>query len=204
MSSTSLVLFIDLEPKTRIDLRTVANAAIAWANVVEEVSFHFDPLSAPRIELESSVQGNQKLKTIISLIGDDPKATIRTAVVSSLIFIGGTTVNWSWEQLLEWMQGPDAPQIEVVLTQEDMQALAKEVAKALKDEIGKDEAVEVFGALEADENVTGAGVSGTTERRPLTVIQQGHSPSARLLETLMRQSAVFAWKKWALFCCGSF
>jgi len=181
MSSTSLVLFIDLEPKTRIDLRTVANAAIAWANLVEEVSFHFDPLSAPRIELESSVQGSQKLKTIISLIRDDPKATIRTAVVSSLIFIGGTTVNWSWEQILEWMQGPDAPQIEVVLTQEDMQALAKEVAKALKDEIGKDEAVEVFGALEADENVTGAGVSGTTERRPLTVIERGEFPKRTII-----------------------
>ncbi len=181
MSSTSLVLFIDLEPKTRIDLRTVANAAIAWANLVEEVSFHFDPLSAPRIELESSVQGSQKLKTIISLIRDDPKATIRTAVVSSLIFIGGTTVNWSWEQILEWMQGPDAPQIEVVLTQEDMQALAKEVPKALKDEIGKDEAVEVFGALEADENVTGAGVSGTTERRPLTVIERGEFPKRTII-----------------------
>ena len=176
MTSTSLVLFIDLEPNTRIDLRTAANAAIAWANLVEEVSFHFDPLNAPKIELESSQPGSQKLKTVISALTDDPKAMIRTAVVSSLLFIGGTTINWGWEQVLEWMKGPDAPQIEIVLSEEEMQILAREVAKALKEEIGKDEAVEVFGALEADENVTGAGVSGTTERRPSTVIERRAFP----------------------------
>lgn len=58
MSETSLVLFIDLEPGTRIDLRVAANASIAWADLVEEVSFHFDPLNAPKIELERSQPGS--------------------------------------------------------------------------------------------------------------------------------------------------
>jgi hypothetical protein len=68
MSSVSLVLFIDLKPDTRIDLRVAAKAAIAWANLVEEVGFHFDPLNVPKIELESSQPGSQKLKTIVSAI----------------------------------------------------------------------------------------------------------------------------------------
>ena len=55
MSETSLTLFIDLRPGTKIDLRAAARAALAWADMVEEVGRHFDPLSSTIIELKSDL-----------------------------------------------------------------------------------------------------------------------------------------------------
>ncbi len=82
MSKTPLVLFIDLKSDTRIDLRAAAKAAIAWADLIEDVGGHFDPSSPPTVELVSSEPGSQKLKVIISSITDDPKATIRAAMLA--------------------------------------------------------------------------------------------------------------------------
>lgn len=182
MSGASLVLFIDLQPQSRIDLRAAAKAAIAWADLVEEVGFHFDPLNAPKIELESSEPGSQKLKTIINAITDDPKASIRTAIISALIFIGGTSLRWGWEQVLEYMSSPDAPQIDVRLSQEDKVEIAKEVARLLQTELGQEQAQDVYGALETDPNVTGAGVSGTTDRRPEIIVERSEFPKRRYAE----------------------
>lgn len=182
MSEASLVLFIDLKPDSRIDLRAAAKASIAWADLVEEVSFHFDPLNAPKIELERANPGSQKLKTIVTAITDDPKASIRTAIISALVFIGGTSVRWGWEQVLEYMSGPDAPQIEITLSEEDRLQIAHEVARLLQTGVGQPQAQEVYGALETDPNVTGAGVSGTTEGRPKVIVARPDFPKRQYIE----------------------
>jgi hypothetical protein len=62
MNETALVLFIDLEANERIDLRVAARAAIAWADMVEDVGGYFDPSSPPSIDLVASEPGSQKLK----------------------------------------------------------------------------------------------------------------------------------------------
>jgi len=94
MPSASLVLFIDLEPNTRIDLRVAARAALAWADLVEEVGFHFDPLNAPKIELESSKPGSQKLKTIVSAITDDCPSSYKMGHQSGLSIGGSGSFAW--------------------------------------------------------------------------------------------------------------
>jgi len=60
MSEASLVLFIDLQPGKRVDLRVAAKAAIAWADLIEEVGAYFDPFSPPSVKLEGAEPGSQR------------------------------------------------------------------------------------------------------------------------------------------------
>lgn len=176
MPETPLVLFIDLEPNKQIDLRVAARSAIAWADLVESVGAHFDPSRPPQIDLVSSEPGSQKLKALIRYLGDDPKATIRTAIVSSIVFIGLTTAAWTWEQVLEWMKGPDAPEEVMSLSEEERVLLAKEVAEALGKKLAQEPAKRVYDELSKDTDVVGVGVSGTTDRRPVFVVSRNDFP----------------------------
>ena len=144
MSSTSLVLFVDLKPDTKLDLRTAARAALAWADMVERVGHHYDPNSSTIIELESAQPGSQKIKAVVRSLVGDPKTAIRTAIISTLIFFAKDTVTWGWEQVLEWMKGPDAPVEVQMLSEPEREALALEVAEALEKRLAEKEARRVL------------------------------------------------------------
>lgn len=183
MSETSLVLFVDLKPDTRIDLRIAARAAIAWADMVEEVGRHFDPLSHTTMELKSSEPGSQKLRAVVRALVGDPKAAIRTAIISSLIFLGRDTVTWSWEQVLEWMRGPDAPSEVQTLSEDERAAIAAEVVRALEARLAAQEARRVYEELAHDENVTGAAVTSSETGRPSTIVpRSAFPPDAYMVE----------------------
>lgn len=181
MSETALTLFIDLEPDTRIDLRTAARAAIAWADMVEQVGSHLYPTSPPIIELEAAEPGSQKIKAVIASLTEDPKATIRTAIVSSLVFVFGTTATWTWEQVLEWMAGPDAPAEVIELSDEERANLAKEVVKALDGRLGRTSAQRVYDELAVEPDVTGVGMSGTSAK-PHTFVSRNDFPQIYIVE----------------------
>ncbi|WP_136634944.1 hypothetical protein [Pseudooceanicola onchidii] len=177
MSETPLVLFIDLKPDTRIDLKTAARAAIAWADTVESVGAFFDPAHPPTIDLVASEPGSQKLRGIIKSITDDPQALIRTAIVSSIIYIVDTGGRWGLEQVLEYMKGPDAPQEVVSLSEEERTQIAKDVAAALEARLGEAPARRVFAELSNDDDVTGVGVTSRTDgNRPSIVVSRGEFP----------------------------
>lgn len=177
MSTAPLVLFIDLKPDTRINLRTAAKAAIAWADLVERTGEHFDPANPVSIELEASEPGSQIIKAIISSITEDPKDLIKIAVVTSLLFILKTSVAWTWEQVLEHLRGPEAPSAVQLLTQEDMTALAQEIASTLQNDFGEKQRNRIYDELSHDENVIGAGMSSSSEQRPEIVIPREDFPT---------------------------
>lgn len=177
MSEASLVLFIDLQPQKKIDLRTAARAAIAWADMVEDVGAYFDPFAPPSIKLESAQPGSQKLKAVIESLSEDPKTTIRTAIVSALTFLLLTTGQWTWEQVLEWIKGPDAPVEAQSLSDDERRAIAQEVVDALDAKVAEGLARRVYDELGSDTNVTGAGISGSGEMRPTTVVPRAQFPS---------------------------
>lgn len=177
MSESSLVLFIDLQPNTRIDLRAAARAAIAWADMVEEVGAHLEPLTPPTITLEGANPGSQKLRTVIQSMVGDPKAAIRTAIISALIFMAKDTVTWTWEQVLEWISGPDAPPESQSLSEADREALARDVVEALQRRIADEHSRRVYDELGRDAHVTGAGVSGQAEHRPQVVVPRQNFPA---------------------------
>lgn len=176
MSSTSLVLFVDLKPDTKLDLRTAARAAIAWADMVERVGHHFDPNSSTIIELESAQPGSQKIKAVVRSLVGDTKTAIRTAIISTLIFLAKDTVTWTWEQVLEYMKGPDAPVETQSLSEEEREALAVEVVEALEKRLADKEARRVFSQLANDENVTGAAISSSDTARPRVVVPRSEFP----------------------------
>lgn len=181
MPAAPLVLYIELKPETKIDLRVAAKAAIAWADMVERTGSHFDPLNLTAIELEASTEGSQIIKAIISSVTEDPKTILRIAIVTSLLFIAKTTAAWTWEQTLEYIKGPDSPAAAKSLSQEDMEALAHEVANAVNQQLKEDDKNRIYQELAADENVTGAGMSSSSEQRPTTIVPRDEFPDLLFL-----------------------
>lgn len=177
MNDTSLVLFIDLNRDERIDLRVAAKAAIAWADMVETIGLHYDPTTPPTIDLVASEEGSQKIKAIISSVSEDPKASIRAAVISGMIFIAGTVATWSLEQVLEYLSGPDAPEKVTSFSQDEINQLAQEVLRGLEAGVANKPATRVFDELTSDPAVTGVGITNSTDARPQFVISREEFPA---------------------------
>lgn len=173
---TSITLFIDLDHDAKIDLRVAAKAALAWADLVDDVGRYFDPSAPPSLSLIAAEPGSQKVRALITSLSADPKANIRTAVVSSITFIVLTTATWTWEQVLEWITGPDAPSDVLHLSDDERKALARDVVEALKNQVGTDEARSVYSELSVDENVTGVGVTSRSDGRPSSVVARHDFP----------------------------
>lgn len=176
MSGAGLTLFIDLKPDSRVDLRAAAKAAIAWADMLEDVGAYFDPHHPPSIDLVASEPGSQKIRAAIRSLSSDPKADIRTAVVTSITFIFLVSAAWTWEQVLEWMAGPDAPEEVRTLSEEDRLAIARDVVDALEHKIGGKTAQAVYSQLAADDSVVGAGVTSNPSGKPSLVVKRNEFP----------------------------
>ncbi|KAF0677332.1 hypothetical protein [Profundibacterium mesophilum] len=177
MSQTSLVLFIDLKPDAKVDLRSAARAAIAWADTIERVGEYVDPFASPQVDLVSSEPGSQRIKALIRSISSDPKSDVRTAVIVAALFIAKVSVAWGWEQLLEFIKGPDAPESVQQLSEEEMVELAKQVAQAIRNEVGVKPARRVFQELNNDERVVGVGVTGRDGARPVHIVTKPDFPT---------------------------
>lgn len=176
MSTTPLVLYIELKPDTKINLKVAARAAIAWAEMVERTGAHLDPLNTTTIELEASEAGSQIIKAIIRTLTENPKETVKIAIVTSLLFVAKTTVAWGWEQVLEFINGPDAPAEVRSLSKEEMESLAREVAAVVLEGLAEKPKNRIYEELAADENVTGVGMSSSMNRKPQVIVTRKEFP----------------------------
>ncbi len=176
MSEVPLVLFIDLKPETRVDLRTAAKAAIAWADMVEEIGRQIDPFSQTVLELERSDPGSQKLRAVVKSLVGDPKTAIRTAIISSIMFVFQTAATWGVEQVLEWLNSEDAPQEVHSMTDGDLRKFAEEIVVALENRNAEKDAKRVYDELLHDENVTGAAMTSSDSGRPSIITPRSDFP----------------------------
>lgn len=133
-------------------------------------------MAPPAIKLDSARPGSQKLKAIIDSVADDPKTTIRTAIVTAITFITLTTASWTWEQVLEWLKGDDAPKEVRAWSDDERVALARDVVDALEKKMGASRAKRVYDELGTDPHVTGAGISSQAEHRPNNVVPRRDFP----------------------------
>ncbi len=186
MEETSITLYVDLRHGSRLDLEAAANASLAWAKMIRAIGESIDPMSDWAVELESSLPGSQKIKSFIRIkTGGDLRTLIVGAVGSALFFLLKETVVWGYTEVLDFLKGPDAPAEVQTLTEEELVAIADRIAAILQGTAGKEEAVKVFKALEADPDVTGAGATTGSNGRPPLIIPRAAFPSRREPEELV-------------------
>lgn len=178
MTETALTLYIDLPQGSRLDLEAAANAALAWSKMIKAIGQHVDPFTPWEVELESALPGSQKLRSILRLPQDaDARSIVLGAIGAAIIFLLKESIAWGVSEIMDYVTGPDAPTEVRSLSDEEIQALAAEIASLLRSDVGKKEAKEVYEALEKDPDVTGAGATSARDKRPVFVVPRSSFPS---------------------------
>jgi hypothetical protein len=178
MTETSITLYVELRQGARLDLESAANASLAWSRMIKAIGHSIDPMGDWDIELESSLPGSQKIRSYIKMkVGSDLRTLIVGAVGAALFFIAKEAVAWGVGEVLDYLRGPDAPAEVQSLSDEEVAAIAERIAVILQGSAGKTEAVEVYEALEADPDVTGAGAMNGERRKPDIIIPRAAFPS---------------------------
>lgn len=178
MPETEITLFVGLRQGTRIDLETAANASLAWAVLIKAVGQQVDPFTEWSVELESSLPGSLKIRSIIRLgSAAEKRGAIKGAVLVSLFFIFKEAASWGVSEILDYLTGPDAAPEARDLSEDDRQQIAKDVVSQLQRDAYRAEVANVYEALERDEKVTGAGATANPSGQPSIVIPRQNFPS---------------------------
>ncbi|WP_343116236.1 hypothetical protein [Ostreiculturibacter nitratireducens] len=169
--SHSLTLFLDLREGTKPDLAVVAKAALKFDHLVKELAFQIDPTVTVRLDLESGTQGSLKLNSWLKSAKDkalDPKVQW-AIVIGVLIHFGDQAAGYITTKLFEEAESQLLGE-EQALSEDEIKSIADQVAERLQRGAGRKEAAEVFEELQADENITGVGVSPLPDTKPSVVI----------------------------------
>jgi hypothetical protein len=181
MTETQLTLYIDLQQGSRLDLEAAANAALAWSRLIKTVGQHVDPFITWKVELEGTRAGSIRLGSIIKLPDNaENRGMVKGAIFASVLFVFQSVGSWGIGKIMDWITGPDAPPEARSLSQEEMRLLAEEIVVLLENGVGRDDAAEVYHALEQDVDVTGVGVTSQRDRRPEVVIPRSSFPSRQV------------------------
>ena len=190
MTATPLSLYFDLEPEQNADLVVVSRAAIAWASTISEIAYVVDPSIEIRIEFQSGTEGSLSINTMLRAVGDrlPDQRTIKTAMVSAAMWFVLEIGSWTVGNVLDWMNGPDAPPVIQELSQEEREAIATEVVHRLRN-VGTEQAEHVFREVEKDQAIKGIGVTSVPGKRPDIIIPRtsfDHHTNQNIQETEAR------------------
>ncbi len=181
MTETQLTLYIDLQQGTRLDLEAAANAALAWSRLIKTIGQHVDPLNVWQVELGGTRPGSLRLGSIIRLPDNaEKRGMVKGAIFASVLFVFQSVGAWGISEVMDYMTGRDAPPEVRGLSEEDMRLLAGEIVALLESGVGRDDAAEVYHALEKDDDVTGVGVTSQIDQRPEVVVPRAAFPSNQL------------------------
>jgi hypothetical protein len=160
-------LYIDLHEGQKVDLETAARSALAFDLLVKEVAFAIEPFVTVRIELESGTEGSLSLNSLISSVRID-RATLKAIAWAVAAFFVADTASYTYQHVLDRLLAE--PEVHEGLAQEDIEAIARQVAKVVESKAADRQASKVYHELQRDDAVRGVGVSPHRNRRPTDLV----------------------------------
>ena len=168
-----ITLYIDLADGRKADLEAISRAAIHFSDLVKEIAFQFDPSASIRLDLDSGTEGSLKLNTMLNGIKEqlvDPKTYFAILIGVATHFSGAITDSVTSE-IVEDVKSAFIEE-ETTLSEADLDAIAKRVQGSVCDGAGKKQSEEFFKSLEADDAITGVGISPRFNSRPEHLVQK--------------------------------
>lgn len=171
-ASAPVSLYLDLAENEVADIEVVARAALAWSSAIKELAFVVDPSVSVTVELVSGTEGSLGLNACIRAIGklanQQPKIT--TIVITSLTWFTLQTASYTYEKVLDWLTGANAPAVVRGLTHDEIKEIAREVAKAAANNVALPQRQQVFRELEKDKGIIGVGATQDAGKRPSFIV----------------------------------
>jgi hypothetical protein len=168
MADAPLSLYLDLEPNTAADLEVVAKTALAFADLIREVSYFVDPSLQIRIEFDSGTPGSLSLNSRVRGLAKkaiDPKTLAAIAITVGAYFRHELT-DWATHKFFDSVLTSE----QKALSDADIQKISEHVADLLKKRTALPQAQNVYREVEKDTAIKGVGVSAVPGRRPADVV----------------------------------
>lgn len=165
-------LYLDLEDGQLANIEVVARAALAWSAALKELAFVVDPSMEIEIELVSGTEGslglNACIKAISKLVNKDPR--LKTIIITSLTWFTLQAGAYTFEKVLDWLTGSNAPPIVHQLSQEEIEKIAHEVVKAQQGDVASSQRRQIFHELSQDQSIIGVGATQERGQRPPIIV----------------------------------
>lgn len=172
MKSIPISLYLDLEEGAVADLEVVARASLAWSNAIKEIAYILDPSIEVRIELKSGTEGSLSLNSIIKTVREiqktNPKLTM--ILLTTTTWFALETSSYTYQKVLDHILSDDSPNEIHNLDKDELDSLAREVARRLEEGIAENQKKTIFEELEKDLSIKGAGITGRPRRRPKKIV----------------------------------
>lgn len=171
-------LYLDLESGRMADLEVVARSSLAFAAMVREMAQAVDPFAEVRIEMESGTEGSLSINSLIRSVREgfsDPRK-LKAIAIAVALWMGGHVADWTLDQIKEALAGPEHAEETQRLTDEELQALAEQVAAALHPRVAETPKEQIFREIERDPAIIAVGVSTKTATRPAVLVPRAEFP----------------------------
>ncbi len=171
-ASAPISLYLDLEENESANIEVVARTALAWSAAVKELAFVIDPSMEVEIELVSGSEGsldlNACLKAFSKFAGQQPK--LATVIVTSLTWFMVQTGSYTYQRVMDWLTGKDAPQVVRQLSRAEIESIAREVVNAQEKQIAGEQRRQIFHELNKDASIIGVGATQERDTKPAMII----------------------------------
>lgn len=171
-TAAPISLYLDLAEGETASIEVVARAALAWSAAIKELAYIVDPAIEVEIDLVSGTEGsldlNACIKAISKVAGQQPK--LATIVVTALTWFTVQTGAYTYEKLLDWLTGTDAPPAVSQMTKAQIEEIAQEVVKAQQRNLAGKERQQLFRELDQDTSIVAVGSSQKPSHRPSALV----------------------------------
>jgi len=159
-------LYIGLEPGAKADFEVVGRAATAFADVVKEIAFILEPGLEVKLEFDSGTEGSLSLNAILKSPTEK-----RSVLIAIAITVGGWFVSDLRSYgVAKFMDAYLAPEQKAVLTDDDVDRIAKRLKNVIDGKLAKEPVQQVYRELERDKAIKHVGTvskPGTKPARPV-------------------------------------
>lgn len=169
MTEDRLSLYLDLEQGQKADLEVAAQAAIAFSQLVKEISFFLDPFSQTKLELLDSSEGSLFINALLKISGvKTTKDAARVVFIAVLLWLGNKTLDFAWEKSTEtlWEQHVQ----DRSLSETEKNQIADIVRKIMSAKIGEKNSQRFYREIAKDPAIKGVGVSHSPKHKPAVIV----------------------------------
>jgi hypothetical protein len=181
MEEVRLSLYLDLRQGSHADLRIACRAATAFAAAIEEVARAIDPNQSISVELVSGSEGSLGLDTVSRFfvsaqqrikVGLEQRPVARWVLIYVVFRILNNAVDWSQDQVMDWLVGKDAPPVCATMSPEDRKLLASDIVELMRKNVGSNEVRTIYREVAKDDKIEGVGVAFQPKERPAKLVRR--------------------------------
>lgn len=169
MASAPVSLYLELKPGETADLEVVARASLALVAAIKDITYHLDPLSDVRVELQSGDEGSLELKAWVREKRQkyiNPKTVLAATIVFALYFKDEVKEHIISKGLDYLFPGF----VEESFSDAEKKELREIIDEALKKHLGHKEAAQVYRELDKDPAVSGVGATTKPGTKPASIV----------------------------------